>query len=352
MSGYKEDNNHEYMQYERVSQIDNSAIASHREFNIWHEIQGYIYYARPLHSLIQARDVRIVYNYLPVMLSSTNSELSEIYVSPIIRYCSQKRWPARHSDKYNSCIVSEVRITEPLIVLAWSDDIHNYYHLLFDLCLKLELVSSNIELEGFDIAIIGPYNELVETIIESLFPETTKRLKFVNHSMVELSSAIFPITPQPSYMDISGIKALSTSVKRRIHLEYGNIAETIQILYVVRGKGKNGRSIVNEESFAESLRYYLGAHIVRTSELPAHQQWNYFYRARVIIGAHGAALSNLLAAREGTRLIELLPESYRPSTFSFVAAALNVKYSKIVYNDENHTIPVDNVLVNLRQLLS
>ena len=55
-----------------------------------------------------------------------------------------------------------------------------------------------------------------------------------------------------------------------------------------------------------------------------------FSRARVVIGVHGAGLSNMLACQAGTGVVELLPHDTLPTCYARAAAALNLRYAGFV----------------------
>ena len=82
----------------------------------------------------------------------------------------------------------------------------------------------------------------------------------------------------------------------------------MRLLYVTRRDARS-RRIVNEEQIVKLLRR-LGFEIVCPGELSFSEQIRLFAQARVIIGPHGAGLTNTVFAPQNATLIELFPENY------------------------------------------
>ena len=346
----------DYVSYGLSECILKETARSHLAYNIWHEINGYFFYAKPLGSAKYCTHVYIQHNLHPIFSLNGRSEIMEPYVSPIIRYCSRRLWPARHTADL-PITLSTTWLPGSHIVAGWVDDIHNYYHLLFDLCPRILAILSQPEIpDNLPIVIIGPYNKLIQSVISALFCEIEDRFKFLHLPSVVVENVILPLTVQPSYMDVASIRKLSLRVKRQIENTQSNVIQNIllenYILYVFRGRGKNGRHISNEESFSRVLSEKLDARVIHPAALEPIEQWIEFSKARIIIAPHGAALSNLIAAKEETIIIELLPQSYQASTFNFVAAAIKLRYFRICYDDSHPEMPTEPIIDSLKRLLA
>jgi hypothetical protein len=86
------------------------------------------------------------------------------------------------------------------------------------------------------------------------------------------------------------------------------------------------RRIVNEPELVVALRH-LGFDILNPGKMPLQQQVDAFRRARVVMAAHGAGLTNILFCRPGTTLIEIFPEGgVHGSAFSRIASHLGFDY--------------------------
>lgn len=93
-------------------------------------------------------------------------------------------------------------------------------------------------------------------------------------------------------------------------------------LYVTRGAGT--RRVANESALFRQLRAHGFEFIDPASECdPART----FSQARVVVGAHGAGLANILFCRPGTRLLELIPTDHVYPHYYTLAAAGGLDYS-------------------------
>lgn len=74
-------------------------------------------------------------------------------------------------------------------------------------------------------------------------------------------------------------------------------------------KRANRRKITNEKEILGTLRKY-GFKAVSLESMSLEKQMEVFYSAEIVIGAHGAGLTNLVFCRPGTRVIELFAPTY------------------------------------------
>lgn len=77
-------------------------------------------------------------------------------------------------------------------------------------------------------------------------------------------------------------------------------------LYVGRGGGANNRSVVNEDAVLDLLRGR-GFTVLDPGAMTVRDQITAFAGASVIVGPHGAGLTNLLFAPSGAAVVELFP---------------------------------------------
>ena len=114
------------------------------------------------------------------------------------------------------------------------------------------------------------------------------------------------------YWTISGILNVTTPHKRS------------NLIYIQRTSSNamnRGRLIVNEEAFTQLLRDYCAKHSLTYVQYDHSKDTGHirarielFYNARVIIGVHSGALSNMNFAQSGTTIIEIMP--YRDTSSS------------------------------------
>jgi capsular polysaccharide biosynthesis protein len=98
--------------------------------------------------------------------------------------------------------------------------------------------------------------------------------------------------------------------------------------FYVRRRTAN-RGIVNEH---EVIEFFSGQgwEIVDTAELSMAQQIRLFAGAEAICALHGAALANLVWARDGTRVLELVADTFINAVYENLAARVGVEHRFIL----------------------
>lgn len=117
-------------------------------------------------------------------------------------------------------------------------------------------------------------------------------------------------------------------------------------IYISRYKD-SFRRLLNEDQFVELLntfgfeRYYLVG-------MSLQDQIDLFAGAEIIIAQHGAALTNLLWASKGTRVLEIQNESYFEHSHVYyqISNALELEYMTVVLENKNDDF---DSLVNLNE---
>jgi capsular polysaccharide biosynthesis protein len=86
--------------------------------------------------------------------------------------------------------------------------------------------------------------------------------------------------------------------------------------------------VVNEDALVPALGR-LGFSVVRAEELTFGEQVARFAEAEVVVGAHGAGLTNVVFSPEAT-LIELFEASYTNPCYEALSAACGHRYQAVV----------------------
>jgi tetratricopeptide (TPR) repeat protein len=120
------------------------------------------------------------------------------------------------------------------------------------------------------------------------------------------------------------------------------------ILYISRRHAPI-RSLTNETELQEALKKRFGAETLPMEDLAFDTQVDLARRAKIIIGPHGAGLTNVCFAEQGAWLIELLPDRHPVPIFRDLAAAVGVHYVPIGgqvddLDSLSWHVDVDNVL--------
>ena len=106
----------------------------------------------------------------------------------------------------------------------------------------------------------------------------------------------------------------STVAWLRSALPPKDVASRPSRIYVTRGNQKNTRRFVREAELVAALEKR-GFAVIDPGSLSVQDQIDHFAAADVIVGPHGAALTNLVFAREGARVLELFGPKYVKACF-------------------------------------
>ncbi|MBV8358325.1 MAG: glycosyltransferase family 61 protein [Deltaproteobacteria bacterium] len=131
-----------------------------------------------------------------------------------------------------------------------------------------------------------------------------------------------------------------------------------RIIYISRQDSPN-RPITNEKQLIDTLERS-GVECVVTSEMTLHDQVALFDSASIVIGGHGAGLTNIGFCRPGAVLYELHPSHYINKCFEMIAISCGVEYWADVFPAEpeelkgrhrtNWTVDIGVVLDRLSEI--
>ena len=87
------------------------------------------------------------------------------------------------------------------------------------------------------------------------------------------------------------------------------------------------RPVKNESAFEAALKDKFGFKSVVLSEMTPDQQIRTFASAAIVVGSHGAGLSNATFMKEGSILFEIFPQSRIWPTFRAIAVRAGLRYA-------------------------
>ena len=87
----------------------------------------------------------------------------------------------------------------------------------------------------------------------------------------------------------------------------------------------SARVIANEAELLPSLQE-MGFQICRLEQMPFEEQVQIFRNAEVVVGPHGAGLTNLIFCKPGTRVVEILAKGYERRCYWSLSSELGQNY--------------------------
>jgi capsular polysaccharide biosynthesis protein len=130
-----------------------------------------------------------------------------------------------------------------------------------------------------------------------------------------------------------------------------------ELLYVARSDSSN-RAVTNEKE-VEALMSTSGFTSVVPGSLSIRDQVRLFRSARVVVGPHGAGLTNIAFCKPGTKVLELVQASYANPCINRIAQTRQLEYHAAffesaanadVHKQSWHVDPT-RLVDNLRRLL-
>jgi len=207
---------------------------------------------------------------------------------------------------------------------------NNYYHWMVDSLPRIHLIKSLFPENNKRKYYIPEYTQdyQKETLriqgIDEADVISSENSKYISTKCCYATSHPNPKNNVPkwiiSFLRKSFLKNMSKKQNKRI--------------YISRDDSVNKRNIVNEKELKNRLKK-LGFKSYKLSNLDIREQANLFNQARVVVGVHGAGLTNLVFSQANTRVIEILSDNYSPQMYKNISKKIGARYQSV------HCQPVD-----------
>jgi capsular polysaccharide biosynthesis protein len=209
----------------------------------------------------------------------------------------------------------------------------NYFHWLIECLPRLRGVRALEDRTDLDVSLLVPA-DLPEWIAQSLmlvgFPKD--RLVPAEAPLYHTSNLVVPSFPLPTPAECAWLR---TQVLERAPEDVG--VETGANVYISRA-GATERTVRNENAVVSTLSEY-GFESYRLEELSVAAQARLFDEADLIVGAHGAGLSNLVFCTDGAAL-ELFGSKVK-SNYANIADTVGVQYESLQCSASGVDLVVD-----------
>jgi tetratricopeptide (TPR) repeat protein len=227
-----------------------------------------------------------------------------------------------------SLIISSDRLPPPLaiegtVAFLAKNYCYNYYHWMFEFLPQIELLGRS----GIDIGSIDKF-----AVNHCCFPfqrETLSLLGIPLEKIVETDNNNNHI--QARQLLVSSVIRESTKwacdFLRREFLNDSIIGvEKKQRIFISR---KQRRRVINEDELVAVLSEF-GFKSIAPESLSVAEQISLFATAEVVIGAHGAALTNTVFCSPGTKLIEIFAPDYVNPCYRKLSSQVGLEYWEFI----------------------
>lgn len=200
----------------------------------------------------------------------------------------------------------------------------NYFHSVVDGIARLALLS-DVALTGLDYLLLpkGGMGQAELLSIHGIPPNVT--VVYVSpHETFYVEELIFPFSLHGLFDFTPQLNAFFDRVIAHIPVKQNNP----EYVYIDR-RGGSLRKLANENDVVSAMER-LGFYIARLENISQVEQIELFQNARMIVGPHGAGLTNIAFSRPGTVLIELMMDAYCNWCFRRLAHMRGAKYDCVL----------------------
>ena len=214
---------------------------------------------------------------------------------------------------------------------------HIYFHWFFDVISRVWISQKKIKDRSFRY-FVGPVDKRFqkETLpILGIGPDEILDLPKVNN-IIHFERGAVPVSLFKEPLKTRFSRDHGTHYKgwspefisefRELSLKHFNIGFTDPDLklYVDRGDASYRKVLNNSEIIEHCLES--GFQVVTPGELSLKEQIDLFSRAKVVVGCHGAGLTNIMWMRPGGILVEFMPACYDDASFRFLSGLVGLEY--------------------------
>ena len=201
-----------------------------------------------------------------------------------------------------------------------------YFHWIFDSLPRLKLLEAVIDEIDY---LIVPYN------LKRFHLETLSLLGFPEEKLLKIKDGTHLLCENLFAPSLSGISKWACDFLRESFIPE-DVAEPYRLIYTSR-KDALYRKIINEEEVEDYLRE-IGFEIIQMTELTFLEQVKICAEARVVVGPHGANLSNTVFC-QNAKILEIFSPSYIYKGYWIIANYVGNEYYYLLGKDESGNSP-------------
>jgi hypothetical protein len=254
-------------------------------------------------------------------------------------------------------ILGRRRITQPAIIVPpfW-----NYWHLFLEHLLPM-IHASRLEAWGNEpLKVITQAKRppLIDAVIAGLRADgidiSVLEVEPREHLLVE--RLLVAVNQCANLERIYGLSEAIPTARRILSAAYREQSPAAGLgprLYISR-RGTKLRQITNEDEMIAGLKR-LNFRVLESRWDNHPQQLAAFSEAEVVVGVHGAGMSNIIFSSPGTRVLELFPNNHRKTSMLHLSAEHDLRHQPLFGSDEGHnqafSVDVPHLLERVESLL-
>jgi len=227
---------------------------------------------------------------------------------------------------------------------------NNYFHFMFDIIPKLYLLNQQIDLKKINFFYVSHPKEWQIKIFDIIGINKVKLLSSKKNKHISCDEVLAVDHP---WYNRGTIQAQVKNIPEWIVLQNRNIFKKESEKFVCSKKIFLDRShsvfnhcqIENPKNLTILIKKN-NFGIYQPEKISFKKQIFLFENASVVIGAHGAAFTNIIFCKPRTKIIEIMPSNHYNKKCERISKILNLKYFRIVTkkNDTDRNYPYKIIL--------
>jgi len=227
------------------------------------------------------------------------------------------------------CLPKPKKIAGRTLVLA-STGGNTYFHWITDVLPRIRLArKAGHETDSFDHFLVNGRDQPFQKETLALFGVPEAKCLFLSGSE---SAYEFEEAGLPGLPGVPGVVPPESVQFLREQFTATNSGRPKKI-FMGRG-GARHRALIHEDEISRGLASK-GFEAVECESLSVQKQAEAFASAEVVVGAHGAALANLVFCRPGTRVIELFSPRYVNPCYRDLCVAAGLKHAAMIGDNKD-----------------
>ena len=213
---------------------------------------------------------------------------------------------------------------------------NNFFHWIFDILPKIKLCSEHYLLKEIDFYYVPSLQNFQKQTLSILNIKEDKILNSNLYRHIQASELI--VVDHPWYhkgIIIDQNKFLPSWIVhwlRDVYLKYAKKFDNNEKIYIDRTESRYNHCQIQNDNEIFNFLKEKGFSKCRVGELSFFEQIYLFNNAKIIIGAHGAAFTNLAFCKPDTKIIEirsLIYKNYQNNNYKRISQINNLNYRLI-----------------------
>ena len=211
---------------------------------------------------------------------------------------------------------------------------NNYFHFLFDIVAKLKLCEEKIRLNDIDFFYVPGDSDWQKKILSLFDIGSDKLINSQKYRHLRAKSIIAVEHPwyQKGYVqqELYNLPEWIIFFLREKFLGYAKKFECSDRIFIDRTESVfHHCKLINNKEIMDHLSKK-GFQCYQIGKLDFFEQIYLFNNAKIIIGPHGAAFTNIIFSNPNTNIVEIIPDYHKSRKCEKISNILNLKHTKVV----------------------